>query len=78
MRNVILGYFFARTTVGERAARTGVLVVVVLVGLMLFSIGTSTLDLFGQSFLRGVRDGLRSWDHAEQTHRRPHASPNGH
>lgn len=78
MRNVILGYFFARTTVGERAARNGVLVVVVLVGLMLFSIGTSTLDLFGQSFLRGVRDGLRSWDHVEQTYRRPPTNPNLH
>jgi len=71
MRDVILGYLFARTTVGERAARSGVLVVVVLVGLMLFSIRTSTLDLFGRAFLRGVRDGLRSWDQVEQTYRRP-------
>ena len=78
MRSVILGYLFARTALGDRAARTGVLVVVVLVGLLLFSIGTSTLDLFGQSFIRGVREGLRSWDRAEQTYRRPPTNPNLH
>ena len=77
MRNVILSYFFARTTVGDRAARTGVLVVVVLVGLMLFSIGASTLHLFGRAFLQGVHDGVRSWDRAEETYRRPPTSPNG-
>jgi hypothetical protein len=76
MRNVILGYFFARTTVGERAARTGLLIVVVLVGLMLFSIGASTLHLFGRAFLRGVHDGVRSWYRAEQTYRRPPSNPN--
>jgi hypothetical protein len=71
MRNVILGYLFTRTAFGDRAARAGVLVVAVLIGLLLFSIGTSTLDLFGRFFLRGVREGLRNWDRAEQTYRRP-------
>jgi hypothetical protein len=70
MRNVILGYFLARTAVGSHAARTGVFVVVVLIGLLLLSIGASTLDLFGQSFLQGIRAGLRTWDRAEQIHRR--------
>lgn len=78
MRGVILGYLFARTAFGDRAARTGMLVVAVLIGLLLFSIGASTLDHFGSAFLRGVHDGLRSWDRAEQTYRQPPNSPNQH
>jgi hypothetical protein len=78
MRNVILGYFFARTAVGERASRVGVLVVAMLVGLLLLSIGASTLDLFGSAFLRGVHDGMQSRNRAEQTYRRPPCSPNRH
>jgi hypothetical protein len=78
MRDVILGYLFTRTAFGDRAARAGVLVVTALVVLLLFSIGASTLDLFGRAFLRGVRDGLRSWDRAEQTYHRTPSGPNGH
>jgi hypothetical protein len=77
MRNVILGYLFARTAVGERPARVGVMVVAAVVGLLVLSIGASNIDFFGQAFLRGVREGLRSWDRAEQMYRRLPANPNG-
>jgi hypothetical protein len=69
VRNVFLGYFFARAVSGERAARAAVLIVAVLIGLLLLSIGASTVDLFRQSFVRGIRDGLRRWDRAEHIHR---------
>lgn len=76
MRSVIFGYLFARTAFGDRAARTGILVVAVLIGLLLFSIGPSTLDLFGSAFLQGVHDGLRSWDHAERAYHQAPSVPN--
>jgi hypothetical protein len=73
MRNAILGYLFARATVGERAARTGALVVALLIGLLLLSALASNLDIFARPFFQGVKDGLRSWDQAEQAHRAPPA-----
>lgn len=68
MWNFLLGYFFTRSMVGERAARTGALIVILGAGLFLLSLSGSLFDLFAKSFLKGVEDGLRKW---EQVHKDP-------
>jgi len=68
MWNFFLGYFFARSVAGERAARAAVLIVILgIVILVVSTIGNPTLALFRDSFMKGWRDGQRSWDHARQT-----------
>jgi hypothetical protein len=72
MWNFFLGYFFARSVAGERVARAAVLIVILgIVVLVISTIGSSTLTLFRDSFIRGWRDGQRSWEHARQTHSAP-------
>jgi hypothetical protein len=72
MWNFFLGYFFARSIAGERAARAAVLIVILgIVILVISTIGSPTLAVFRDSFLKGWRDGQRSWDHARQTHSAP-------
>ena len=62
MRNVLLGYFFTRALVGDRTARTGPLIVILVAGLFLLSLSGSIFDLFAKSFFKGVQDGLRKWE----------------
>ncbi len=66
MRNFFFGYFFTRALVGDRAARTGALIVILGTGLFLLSLSGSLFDLFAKSFLKGVQDGLRRWEHPHQ------------
>lgn len=70
MWNFLLGYLFTRSLVGERAARTGALIVILGVLLFVFALGASFFDLFEKSFLRGVQDGLRKWEHPHQIQNR--------
>lgn len=72
MWNFLLGYFFTRSMVGERAARTGVLIVVLGVLLFLFALGGSFFELFAKSFFKGVGDGLRQWEHPHEVKRESH------
>jgi hypothetical protein len=63
MCNFFLGYFFARSVAGERAARTAVLIVILgIVILVISTVGNPTLALFRDSFMKGWRDGQRSWN----------------
>jgi hypothetical protein len=67
MWNFFLGYFL-RGVAGERAARTGVLIVILgIVILVISMIGSPRQALFRDSLIKGWRDGQRSWDHARQT-----------
>jgi hypothetical protein len=61
MWNFLLGDLFTRSLVGERAARTGTLIVILGVLLFLFALGDSFFELFAKSFFKGVEDGLRQW-----------------
>ena len=66
MRNYLLGYFFTRTLVGERAARIATLIGILGVGLFLSLAAGSMVHLFARSFLKGVANGNRKWEHVRQ------------
>jgi hypothetical protein len=66
MWNFLLGYFFTRSLVGDRAARTGAIIVILGASLLLLALGGPLLDLFAKSFLKGVQDGLHKWEHPHQ------------
>ena len=72
MRNFLLGYLFTRSLVGERAARTATLVVILGVALFLLALSGSFFDLFAKSFFKGVEDGLRQWEHPHGVKRESH------
>jgi hypothetical protein len=63
MWNFLLGYVFTRSVVGDRNARTGVLIVILGASLFLLAVGGPLLRLFAKSFLRGVQDGFQKWEH---------------
>lgn len=78
MWNFLLGYFFTRSLVGERAARTGTLVVILGACLFVLAAGGPLLNLFAKSFLKGVQDGFQKWEHRGQIVSTEHArSGNG-
>ena len=54
MWNLLLGYLVTRALVGDRAVRTGVLVVLVSVGLLFLVLGVSYFGSFTNSFLVSV------------------------
>jgi hypothetical protein len=72
MWNFLLGYLLARSLVGERAARTGGLIVILGVLLFLFAPGGSFFELFAKSFFKGVENGLRQWEHPYEVKRERH------
>ncbi len=74
MWNFLLGYLLARSLVGERAARTGGLIVILGVLLFLFALGGSFFELFAKSFFKGVEDGLRQWVHPHEVKTRETSS----
>src|SRR5260370_7659852 len=72
MWNFLLGYLLARSLVGERAARTGGLIVILWGLLFLFAMGGSFFELFAKSFFKGVEDGLRQWENPREVKRARH------
>lgn len=66
MWNFFLGYFFTRSLVGDRAARTGTLIVILGVSLFLLAVSGPLLNLFAKSFLKGVQAGFQKWEHRGQ------------
>ena len=62
MWNVLVGYLFARSVVGERAAKTGFLIVMICIIFILLALALSFFDIFSSSFIKGVREGVRQWE----------------
>ena len=65
MWNVLVGYLFARSVVGERAAKRGFLIVIICIIFVLLALALSFLDIFSSSFMKGVREGVRQWAHVQ-------------
>jgi hypothetical protein len=62
MWNVVFGYLFARSVVGERAAKSGFLIVTICIIFVLLALAVSFFDVFSSSFIKGVREGVRQWE----------------
>jgi thiol:disulfide interchange protein len=66
MWNVVVGYLFARSVVGERAAKTGFLIVMICIIFVVLALALSSFGLFSSSFIKGVREGVRQWKHVSR------------
>ena len=63
MWNALVGYLFVRSVVGERAAKRGFLIVMICTIFVLLALALSFFDVFSSSFIKGVREGVRQWEH---------------